>query len=112
MLFPGLLALSMGHTVTFLLIMITLVISWMYHDSEEHKYQFLDSLTIRLVIVYFVIMYPIHLISLVSGLIAFYLYYIGTPRIPENERGIYTYYHPLAHIFTSLTAWFMLTNAS
>jgi hypothetical protein len=112
MLFPGLLALSMGHVITFSLVMITMTISLMYHESEEHKYQLLDSIIIRLTIVYFVIMYPIPWIALVTGLIAFYVYFIGTPRNPANKRGAYTYYHSLAHTFTSLTAWFMLIDAS
>lgn len=81
--------------------------SWCYHSSCEKHYMEIDSIMAKILILFAVIRYYMNItIQLAcTCIVAFWLYYIGTPRNSSEFRGPYIVYHSLYHCVLSYAAY-------
>ena len=85
--------------------------SWCYHSSCEKYYMNIDSFMAKILIVFALLRYynNISINLLMTCVVAFWFYYIGTPRINSEFRGTYVVYHSIYHCILSYAAYQLVT---
>lgn len=81
--------------------------SWCYHSSCEKHYAKFDSIMAKILITFALLKYyrNISIQLVMTCIITFWLYYIGTPRNHNDFRGTYVVYHSIYHCVLSYAAY-------